>query len=295
MDEALPPMGFLDAPALLETSEPRPRVPWAWYVGGGLLVLVLSSAIAGQQSPQVRQAIEVLSMLLFLAMMAGLSMLTVVTVRKLRAEQQAVEGIGELIQLRRWPQAAWAAQSLLSQPCRTHTLRAQALIYLASILARYHRFDDAIAVQNYLLEHDLTDPSTAYGLRLGRAMAMLREDHLLDADRAISDLRRAGPTGSAGLALIEIFRHVKTGHPEDAVRVFEDKLAILRDQLGHRVADAWALAARAYDLLGREAEAADAFRRATLLAPLIELRRRYPEVEKLVGRYQAAQAPAEMA
>jgi tetratricopeptide (TPR) repeat protein len=295
MDEALPPVGFLDVPTLLEASGPRPRVPLIWYVGGGFLVLMLSTAIAGQQSPQVRQAVEVLSTLVFLAMMAGLSMLTVITVRKLRAEQVAVEGAGELVQLRRWPQAAWALQGILSQPCRTHTLRAQALIYLASVLTRYHRFDDAIAVQNYLLEHELTDPSSAYGLRLGRAMAMLREDHLLDADRAISELRRTGPAASAGLALIEIFRHVKTGHPEDAVQLFEDKLTILRDQLGHRVADAWALIARAYDLLGRETEAADAFRRATLLAPLIELRRRYPEVEKLVDRYQAAQAPAEMA
>jgi tetratricopeptide (TPR) repeat protein len=295
MEDAPPPVGFLDVPTLLESSAPKPRIPWAWYVGGGFLVLLLASAFAGQQSEPARQAVELLSMLLFVGMMVGLSILTGITVRKLRAEQQAVEGLGELVQLRRWPQAAWMVQNLLLQPCRTHTLRAQALIYLSAILARYHRFNDAISVQEYLLEHDLADPSTAYGLRLGRAMAMLREDHLFDADRAISDLRRNGPAESAGLALIEIFRHVKTGHPEDGLRVFEEKLPILRDQLGHRVGDAWALAARAYDLLGRETEAADAFRRATLLAPTVELFRRYPEVEKLAGRYQPAQAPAEMA
>jgi tetratricopeptide (TPR) repeat protein len=294
MEDVPPPPEFLDVPTLLEASTPRPRIPWAWYVGGGFLVLLVASALAGQESEPTRQAIELLSMLLFVGMMVGLFVLTAVTVRKLRAEQQAVEGVGELVQLRRWPQAAWMLQNLLLQPCRTHTLRAQALIYLSAVLARYHRFNDAITVQEYLLENDLTDPSTAYGLRLGRAMAMLREDHLFDADRAISDLRRNGPAESAGLALLEIFRHVKTGHPEDALQVFEDKLTILRDQLGHRVGDAWALAARAYDLLGRATEAADAFRRATLLAPTVELFRRYPEVEKLAGRYQPAQAPAEM-
>jgi hypothetical protein len=65
--------------------------------------------------------------------------------------------------------------------------------------------------------------------------------------------------------------------------------------LGHRLADVYALAARAYDLLDRKAEAADAFGRATLLSPFIELCRRYPEIQKLAGRYDAAVAPPEMA
>jgi tetratricopeptide (TPR) repeat protein len=159
-------------------------------------------------------------------------------------------------------------------------------------------------------------------------MAMLREDHLFDADRAINELRQIGRSEraaaaaargaedvtsvspgsagaaaqnifpvaeSAGLALVEIYRDVKTGHPAEAVAIFEDRLSALRDQLGHRVADAYALAARAYDLLGREAEAADAYRRATLLCPPVELHRRYPEVAKLQGRYEPAAAPPEMA
>jgi hypothetical protein len=129
-------------------------------------------------------------------------------------------------------------------------------------------------------------------------MAMLREDHLFDADRAIAELRRMSSgagVDSGGLALVEIYRDVKTGHPDEAVAIFEDKLPALRDQLGHRVADAYALAARAYDLLGRTAEAQDAYTRATLLAPLVELHRRYPDVEKLAGRYQPASAPAEAA
>ena len=41
----------------------------------------------------------------------------------------------------------------------------------------------------------------AHGLRLARAMAMLREDHLFDADRAISELRRQ--VSRAGRAMNE--------------------------------------------------------------------------------------------
>ena len=57
--------------------------------------------------------------------------------------------------------------------------------------------------------------------------------------------------------------------------------------------DAYALAARAYQLMGRDVEAADAWARATLLAPALELVRRYPEVEPVALKYPGTPAPAE--
>ena len=105
----------------------------------------------------------------------------------------------------------------------------QALIFLSSILARYHRFEDAIAVHNHLLETINFDDSTAHGIRLGRAMAMLREDHLVDADRAISELRRTSQgRESAGLALVELYRDVKTGHPTEAIEHFDAALPLFQ-------------------------------------------------------------------
>jgi len=68
----------------------------------------------------------------------------------------------------------------------------------------------------------------------------------------------------------------------------------MRDQLGHRVADAYALAARAYDLMGRDTEAQGHYEKATLLSPVEELQRRYPEVAPLAEKYQPARAPAEV-
>ena len=301
------PPPFLDVPALLESSQPRPRVGWFWYGAGGFLVVVMGATFFSGQSDAGRRIVETLSALLMLGLIGGMMVLTVLTVRRHRGEQEQVEAASELVQLRRWPQAAALLQEILSGPASSPSMRSQALVYLGAVLARYERFDDAVAVYDHLLDHDVVDPRSAYGLRLGRAMAMLRQDHLFDADRAIAELRRlggatsgaapgtgAGPD-SAGLALVEIFRDVKTGHPDEAVAVFEEKLPVIRDQLGHRVADAFALAARAYDLLGRTAEAQDAYTRATLLAPLIELHRRYPEVEKLAAKYQPAPAPPEAA
>jgi tetratricopeptide (TPR) repeat protein len=294
--DSAPP--FLDVAGLLESSRPRPRVGWFWYGAAGFFLVVFSATLLSGHSETGRRVVEVLSAALMVGLIAGMMAMTVVTVRRHRAEQQEVEAASELVQLRRWPQAAILLEQLLSRPARSLGLRSQALVYLGAVLARYHRFADAIAVYDHLLEHNLVDGGAAYGLRLGRVMAMLREDHLFDADRAIAELRRIGNSAgvdSGGLALVEIFRDVKTGHPDEAVKIFEEKLPVLRDQLGHRVADAYALAARAYDLLGRTEQAQDAYTRATLLAPLIELHRRYPDVEKLAGRYTPAPAPPEAA
>lgn len=287
---------FLDVPALLESSEPRRRVGLFWYALGGFLLVVLGATLVSQGSETGRRVVDALSAVAMLGVVVGMLVLTTLTVRRHRGEQQRIEAAAELVQLRRWPEAAGLLRDALSRPTRTAALRGQALTYLASVLARYHRFGDAIAVCDHLLENGLVDGVAAHGVRLGRAMAMLREDHLVDADRAIAELRRtisSSGVESAGLALVEIYRDVKTGHPDEAIQVFEERLPLLRDQLGHRVADAYALVARAYDLTGRTSDAQDTYARATLLSPVVELRRRYPEVEALAGRYQPSEAPIE--
>jgi tetratricopeptide (TPR) repeat protein len=274
-------------------SQPRTRHSWLPYLGAGFLLLVLGSTYLTVECPKCTGFVQALSALAMFGLMAALIAWTYVAARNQRTEMQQVEAIEELVQLRRWPQAALLIQSMLSQPTRSMVARVQALIYLSSVLARYQRFEDAIGVQTYLLTHVNLDEGTAHGLRLGRAMAMLREDHLVDADRAISDLRRSSSEReSAGLALVEIYRDVKTGHPAEAVEIFEQKLEPMRQQLGHRVSDAWALVAKAYEMLNRDADARSAWDNATILSPTSELQRRYPELVSLAEKFGAANGPA---
>jgi tetratricopeptide (TPR) repeat protein len=312
---------FLDVPTLLERSQPRGPGMRMWQAMGVFALVVMFSTYLGSRSSEAAKIVNIVSELLMIGLLGALALISWSVFRKARAEQLQLEGIEELIRLRRWPEAGAMLEQMLGQPTRTPGARVQALIFLAGVLARYNRFDDAIAVQNYLLEHIQLDGGTAHGLRLARAMAMLREDHLFDADRAINELRRqvtrAGramdqanaaeenegdeakePTEpqdpqslSAGLALIEIYRDVKTGHPSEAIEIFDSTLPSLRDQLGHRVADAYVLIAKAHDLLGRDAEAAKMYDNATLLAPAAELHRRYPETAMLSQKYQPAAAP----
>lgn len=290
MDEDSP---FLDVPALIDRSQPAPRAGWFWYAMGCFLLVVLGSAYVTAQWPAMGKVVDLFSKLFMVGLMVGLAWMTSLTVKRQREEMKRIEGLEELVQLRRWPEAAGMARALLSQPTRTPTARIQGLIFLSSVLARYHRFEDAIAVHNHLLDTINFDESTAHGIRLGRAMAMLREDHLVDADRAISELRRsAAGRDSSGLALVELYRDVKTGHPFEAIERFEKSLPMFQEQLGHRTGDAYALLAKAYDMLGRTDEARSAFEKATLLTAISELDRRYPEVATLRGKYPLAPVPA---
>lgn len=291
--EPAAPAGILEVERLLEASHARSRPQPSLLVGGILLIATLAFIYLGTAPQEARPMLGLVICLLLLVAVGAASGYLAYAVRQIRAGQRQVQQIGELVQLRRWPEAAMALEYCLSEPAQTPQLRVQALAFLAPVLARLGRFDDAIAVQTHLIEDGRVDPSGVAALRLGRAMSMLHEDHLFDADRAISELRRGPAAGSGALALLEIYRDVKTGHPAEAVELFEQKLPVLREQLGHRSADAYALVARAYDLLGRESEAQSAFRNATLLAPVVELFRRYPEVQKLADRYQPAPAPPE--
>src|SRR5687768_10324739 len=285
---------FLDVPTLIDRSLPKPHLAWLGYFGAAFLAVVVISATINLQWEGGQAVVRLLAGFAFIVVLAVLGMVTIWTARAHQRERLRLEGIEELVRLRRWTEAGALLEDMLLQPTRTPQARAQALIFLAGVLARFHRFGDAILVYEHLLADPQIDEEASHGLRLGRAMSLLRDDRLFDVDRAIAELRRTPRADqSAGLALLEIFRDVKTGHPDEAVAVFEARLPLLRTQLGHRAADAYALAARAYDLLGNVPAATAAYENATLLSPEAELHRRYPEVAALAGRYAPAPAPRE--
>jgi tetratricopeptide (TPR) repeat protein len=298
-------MPFLDVPRLLEASQPRARTSLIFPGILTLLLLTFVSAYLTSKSPAWKTIVDAASALLMIGVMVAMGLVMWFTVRRQQEERARIDAIEELVQLRRWQQAASMLQTTLSKPTVSPSGRVQFLFYLASVLARYNRFEDAVAVQYYLLENIVLDPATVHGLRLGKAMAMLREDHLFDADRAISELRRdvnraidpaqpeADPPVSAGLSLIEIYRDVKTGHATEAIELFKRTQNAMRQQLGHRVADAHALVAKAYDFASDSQQAQLHWERATLLSPPDELIRRYPELSSIAPKFAAATAPAD--
>ncbi|MCY2952772.1 MAG: hypothetical protein NTU53_12490 [Planctomycetota bacterium] len=283
---------FLDVPALLQRSIPRaPGRRFAYVAGAFFIMLIFSLLASAPSAPLLPQFIAIVGML---GLIVAMGIISTSAARSARREQNEMQAAEELIQLRRWDQAAIMLDNILSRPARSPQARVQMLLYLCAILARYHRYTDVIAVYDHLLELDYQDEHAVHALRLGRAMSILHDDRLYDADRAIIELRRdSAAPNSAGLALVEIYRDVKTGHPREAIDLFHEKLPLFRRHIGHRIADAYALVARAYDLLQLQPDAQAAYESATLLIPEPELHRRYTEVAALAGRYHPASIPTE--
>jgi hypothetical protein len=286
---------FMDVRTLLQTSAPRPNRAWFGYFLATGVLAIFAMAVMGNRSQQAQEAVEGLGTVTMLALLIAMTLTNYFHARARRIELVRLEAAEELVQLRRWPQAALLLQSLLSRPTRSPLSQLRALVYFSAVLARFHRFDDVITIDEHLLETMPLDAAAQHMVKLTRATSLLREDRLFDADRAISDLRRSPQSSeSGGLALLEIYRDVKTGHPTEALEIFAKKQDLLRRQLGHRLADVYVLMAKAHDLLNQPAEAAGAYATATLLAPAVELWRRYPEIADLAGKYPQSPAPAEV-
>jgi tetratricopeptide (TPR) repeat protein len=105
-------------------------------------------------------------------------------------ERRAVEVAAEMIQRRRWSAAGVVLESVLARPMRAEPVRIRALTLLSMLLLRYERGEAALSVQEDLLSEDFADGLMVLTVKLSRAAALLREDRLFDADRAIADLRR---------------------------------------------------------------------------------------------------------
>src|SRR4051794_38070529 len=113
------PPEFLDVNALLERSLPRQRHGWFGYAVGVFTLVVLLTAYLSSKGPIWEALVQGVSAIGMIGVMVAMVMLTLSAARRQRAEMQQVEAIEELVQLRRWPQAALMIQGLLSEPTRT--------------------------------------------------------------------------------------------------------------------------------------------------------------------------------
>src|SRR5436305_11500368 len=105
---------FLEPHELIERSQPGPRAGIFWYMIGGFALVVITSTIAGGKSAEAQATVRMLGGLVMVLLMLGLSILTWYLAQRQRDEQRQLEAIEELVQLRRWPEAAVMLQAMLS-------------------------------------------------------------------------------------------------------------------------------------------------------------------------------------
>src|ERR1700693_2752289 len=108
---------FLDVQSLIELSESRPRSGWMQFGLAGFLLAMLMSWYVGH-SGQSAQSQEILTTVIGLGlatMVLVIGITGAINLRRARAEQATVHAIEELIELRRWPDAAIWLESYLSR------------------------------------------------------------------------------------------------------------------------------------------------------------------------------------
>lgn len=215
--------------------------------------------------------------------------------RKSRVEMMSLETAGELIQLRQWTKAEELLRSLLSSPMRNPQSRLQALAFLIHVLNRCQRYSDALDVYDHLLGQQRIDDSSIYNLRAGRAMALLRDDRLYDADKAIGQLRQTGAEDAPPLIMLQLYHALKTGRLDDLVEIYARRVGHLKTEMGPKAADAHAFAAAAYFQLGDAERAERCWTLATLIAPPVEWVRRFTELNRVAGGCRPAVFPMEVA
>lgn len=264
--------GNFDLDRLLTTSQPRRQ---GLAIGPLFLVAVLFALLVSMTSdagwvqallPAVMAGSIIFAM--FFAARAA---------RRQREEMESLRLCDEAMRLGRWDELGGRLLAMLSSPFRRIHTRFQALIYLGTLLNRWEQHDQAIRLCDYLLESAQMPDPIAHSIRCARAYALLREDRLVDAYAAISQLRRTTAPGSARATILEMYRLVKMGHHQDALDLFESNRDAFAGSLGHRSCDAWALAATAAANLNQQTTAEEYRRNAVTLSDKIEIARRFPE------------------
>lgn len=288
--------GLLPTPQeAVDQSRPRPRFPLmpVMLVGGVAIMVGLLMGDAPSDAGKLAQrglAYLIPLVLLGLAVAWGGYMS-----RQLRDEEEAVCQIEDAVRLRTYEPMIWTLAGLLSRPMLSPLARARALFAYVGAMVKFGRFEEAALAVDLMLDEGV--PVGMVGsLRGARAYAMLREDRLFDADRALTDIKKMGRDGPMGalLALSEQYRDVRTGHADDVLEKHSARRTLVAGHISTRVADLDALAAWAALRLGQRELASALWRRATTVGQASELTERYPELSSVAGELSPTPLPAEL-
>src|SRR5690349_2791579 len=100
------PAPFLDVPYLLDASQPRARGSWFAPGIATLIVVVFVSAYFSSKSPTYKSIVDAISALAMIGVVIAMGVVMWTTVRRQQGERARIDAIEELVQLRRWQQAA---------------------------------------------------------------------------------------------------------------------------------------------------------------------------------------------
>lgn len=290
----------LPAPeAVFSASAVRPRFPMMMALVVVAVTVVVGLMFTNTENEAARAIQRIVSLIVPLGVLAFSIFWSAQQAAELRDEERRVSAMEDASEAKRFDWLAHALTDILSRPMLSPLHRARALNVYVLALLHVRRFEDAERAAGGMLGEGV--PLTMVtSLRARRVYAMLREDRLVDADRALGELRRqdreVDVAGNAGamVALLGIYRDAVTGHGDDALQSLNKHRATIAKHLGVRVGDADALAAHAAFGMGQADLAATLWHRATLLVSPASLVESYPPLGKTAAGLTAATIPGEL-
>lgn len=207
--------------------------------------------------------------------------------RRMTEAQRSVRAVQELTVLRHHDEALHQAWRILPSLRRWADLHVQTVLLASADLMAVNAYENALAAQDYLLEHAPDDHPLARMVRLQRTMALLHDDRLADADDELRRLSRLklGPLGQAMRRVGELYQQLKTGHHVDAVESLDDDAAFISQlrPLGVDAGYGYAMMATMYHHTGRTDAAQRWWHRATMLVAPQRLADDLPETRPLTA------------
>lgn len=271
---------------VLAASRPRPRVP-VYHVAVIAFVATLAGMFFGDGITDGASLVrKIVPLIVPLGVLAFALCWGAHLAAEMRAEDRAVGNAEDALHAERLELAAHIIANLTASAMYSNANRFRALWVYIGALLDLRRFDDVVSASGQMLAEGV--PSDMAGpLWAAMAYSLLREDRLVDATGALHELRKLSRSDSAGpapamLALVEMYRDVTSGHPDEVLESHAKHRDAIAAALGYRVSDADALAALAAHLRQRHDFAATLWQRATLLQPAAELLTRYPELQPLI-------------
>jgi tetratricopeptide (TPR) repeat protein len=215
-------------------------------------------------------------------------------VRTARTLEREVTGLGEQAMLRRYRAALRRAWMVLPWLVHHPSLHGRTVAALAQSLDDLGAYESAIAAYDHLLEGMPEQGPPTMHLRISRAVAALRADHLADGDETLRKVRGAidpylgSPIGAA-FRMAQLIQDVRTHHYADALDFEPTLLDDLRPLgveagFGHALMALCCQAARSETPRDTERQRALAQRwwqRARTLLPEQTLLNEFPELSPL--------------
>ncbi len=231
-------MAEMNFSELIASSRPR-RKPTKLgtfvLIGFVLLILSLLASADTEQGQLIR-------LLLSSAILICLGISAVMSVMRRKVLAKCSQQVSDLCLQEKWSQAIEPLRQLLGQPVPLAQIRYQGLLELAGVAEHTGQLEGAAEIYEAIAQEQ---PHGLLGslAMVGKAIVLLKLDHLADADTIIRRLEVSVQSQSLKslVMLGRLYQQIKTSHYCDALTDSSDKCELARIEMSSKAAYVYAL------------------------------------------------------